>query len=327
MKQVLQNANAALKGLEFYKALYYLYNFLKVDVLKPTSFVSPIITVINFLIIYKFTDNIPLTALLSVIAFGGLWLLAWFLWLVIQLIIKNHGADNKLIFSKRFLKSDEPGEPCEICMEEVNKIEARRFSFVRDTDIHLVTTLNLKAYKNSPWFTTFDNKYQRNWSHVVKNKYSMMFVNSLYDEKKLGYTHVLPVTKSAWDRYLDRKISDNNLMEKFVVADGSFSKGRNEPFGLIIFSVAFVNYDTELKEAENFYGKLTSILEDAVVYHISVHLKTLFKNRETVEILLQTMNRNCFRLFKDVAKSSNRLSKDWARIIVFEIVNPYYEES
>ena len=303
----------------YFKTLYLVYLFLRDTILKPTSYLGPAITVLSILSFYKITGDVALTSVYSVIFYTLLWFLGKGLWLIIQKVIRNTGTNARFIFPGKYLIRNPDGDPCTLNVEDIN---SARFEFATEATAALSAEFNMRAYRNSLWETSFEEKFNRNISHIRKNRLSIMFVKSLIDNKYLGYTHILPVSKRTWDKYLDGKIGDNTFSEKLIASDSPNEKEHKQPYGLILFSVASVTYDSELKnESKNLVKNIGDLYEQAVVYHLKSYLNTQFKSQNLVEVLLQNMSEDYMNFFKDFAKSTNRLSADGAYIIVFDISN------
>lgn len=302
-----------------YKGLYKSYLFLNGTVLKPASIIGPIITVLSLLCIYKVTGSVALTGVYSLLFYVLLWSIGKLLWWVIQNIIRNTGTNDRFIFSGKYLIRNEYGDPIEI---NIKDIDSERFEFATEKTAALSADLNVKAYKNSAWSTNFNDKFQRNLSHIRKNNLSIMFVKSLLSDKYLGYTHILPVSKRTWERYLDGKISDNSFSDNYIAADDVNEKSYKQPYGLILFSIASVFYDQELERGPvERREEVSDLYEQAVAFHLKSYLNTQFKSQNLVEVLLQNMGKDYLDFFKGFSPKSNRLSADGAYIIVFDISN------
>lgn len=304
-----------------YKRLYKTFAFIRYEVLKPSSFVSPGATLVVVLVLFKLTGSITYTSLGTVIFYALLWLISQLLWLVIQRAIRNSGSKDKFIFPGKYIIQNE-ADPVELKLDDINQ---DRFEFATEKTAGIAADLNVKAYRNSRWTASFAEKFERNLSHIRKNKYSILLVKSLTDDKFLGYTHVLPVTTGTWEKYNNAQIGDNKFMDNLIVADKGPYRRFKKPFGLILFSVGSVFIDDELKSKPDLKAAIGELYEQAIVYHISKYLQTMFKDQEKVMVLLQNMGKDYLKFFSPFAKSTTRLSYDGARIIVFEVAN--FEET
>lgn len=302
-----------------YEGLYKSYLFLNGTVLKPASYVGPGIAFLTLVSIYEITGNVTLTGIFSILFYILLFLVGKGLWWVIQNVVRNTGTNDRFAFSGTYLIKNEYGDPLEL---NTDGIDTKRFEFATEKTAALSADLNMRAYKRSMWATSFEDKFQRNLSHIRKNHLSIMFVKSLTSEKYLGFTHIFPVSKRNWDRYLDGKISDNKFLDKDIATDDPSEKEHRQPYGLILFSIASVAYDDELKENPKELRKnVINLYEQAVAYHLKCYLDTQFKSQNVVEVLFQNMSKDFMGFFEGFTKGKPRLSADGAFITVFDISN------
>lgn len=309
--------------------IYAIYNFLSYEYFKTMNVVNTIMGLLIAAIAYTLWQESPKATILPAIFLLALLIFKKILWYIIQRNIRNFGLDEKFIFSRRLFDQEDGSPLCLLNMGTINTIDRRRFSFVKDRDAQLVTAMNLKAFKKpGVWKENdFNKKYLRNLSHIQKNKYSMMFISSFIEDKKLGFTHILPISKWVWDSYLKGKISDNNFGDHLIIPDSGYGAGKNTPYGLIIFTVAFVSYDQELRQSKTFIEDVSHLLENAIAIHVLTYLKTMFKKHSTVKLLIQNMSKEYIDFFKDLAVEHRYISRDKAIITIIEVENPYYENA
>ncbi len=315
-----------LRERHIYQRIHRLYIFIRHELFKPSDFVTLSFTALVVFIPWYFTNDFVWT---SIVVFGiylGLWGFSEFLNDIIQTVTRTTGSDDPFIFSGNYLKKIYNGEPCEIT-EKVENIDFNRFEFVTEETAHIVSNLNVRAFKMSSWKASFEEKHQRNLSHIKKNCLSMMFVKSLTDENHiLGYTHIFPISRGTWEKYIAGGISDNEMDENYIASDQPNQPSYKKPYGLILFSIANVSYDTELQKVKDFRERLGDIYEGAIAYHVNEYMKTQLKDKEVINILFQNMGIKFLLFFRKVVTIGKVLSKDGDRIIIFQLVNRNHKD-
>lgn len=307
-----------LFGPWWFKFIYTTHNYLRSEAFKASKFVAFSITVIGVIIIYQKTQNPFTTGLLSALTFLAFVLLYFILGFLIQKHIGNTGIKEKFIFPGKYLVRKEYGEPCEL---NLDLTYTNKFKFAVDDLAPIVADLNMRGYARGRWATNLEDKLQRNRAHILKNKYSILLIKSASENKYLGYTHVFPVSKRTWERYLRGEIKDNKFGANLIVADNHAGK-KDAAFGLILFSVVSVGIDRDYSGLpKNYRSYIGELLEQAVVYHIKTHMDCSFNDDERdVPVLLQNMSDSYLDFFKACTSNTKNISGDGARIIAFEVV-------
>lgn len=100
--------------------------------------------------------------------------------------------------------------------------------------------LNSSSFLGAARKDTQENKLRRNHAHQRKNPFCLMLVSDKYKPNNsfsfVGFTHLIPVNETTYNRYLTGEIGDNDLMPELVCA-------LDEPaFAVIIFSLGLERY-------------------------------------------------------------------------------------
>ena len=309
----------ALKILEspkVYKVLYESYNYLQYDVLKLKSVAIQIASASLILLFTFYLGNIALTAFVTLCMLSILFITMHLLRYIIKFYSNNNGNAKGFIFPGKHIIIMKD-QPCKIVMQD---IPVDRFELATENTARICAELNEKAFKRSVWGADLDKKMERNLSHIKRNKYSIMLIKSADKKKCIGFTHILAVNESNWNQYLNGKVSDNNFPDWRIVPEVPTKKD-HQPYGLILFSSAITERVSECEIPKDYKKDVGLLIEQAITYHASLLLKGAFKETEVVHVLFQNMSREFLSFFKDAKINSTNISKDGARIIVFNLNN------
>lgn len=319
----------------------YRIDVLTKKIIRDTLKISTIVSLLSTIVIFYNTGNYWQSALGTIAVFIAAFLFSKGLRLIMNGLIPPGGTSNvddevddndedkakhvklpgmaELDLPFKFFVKSKAKRPCTLNLKD---IEEERFEFANKATSELAAEMNVKAFARGLWAGTKDEKLERNTAHIEKNAFSIMFVKSKTDSSKyLGYTHILPVTRLTWDKYTSGDIGDNEFHDGYVVDTHAQDE---KPYGLIVFSVASVRYDSHLKNPiGEFRGKLGSLYEQAVVYHISKLLQITFVGSEKViQVLIQNDGKKYLESFSGCCTSNNKYTKDNTRLIVMEIKKP-----
>jgi len=254
-------------------------------------------------------------------------ILYWMIGKIIQLRVKNTGVMKKFSMPGTYLIRKNKDKSCILDVKNINNTE---YEFATEEKANLTAELNIKGYERGPWGTNYQEKLERNLSHIKKNKYSIMFFRFENQKNIIGFTHVLPVSFDTWNDYTKGLINDNEFTDNYITSNSS--KYINEkPYGLILFSVVCteVNFEkynpAKEKEYEQYLG---IVLEKAIVFHIDKLLKVYFSadsnnSYSKVNVLLQNEDENCYKNFFKDCSNMDCTSADGCTIINFKVHNNY----
>lgn len=233
--------------------------------------------------------------------------------------ISHTGGDYNL--SGRHLIIRQEPDNCRI---DLDGVDPERFEFADRLTAIVTAEINVYAYRNSPWMGTIPEKYKRNLSHINKNPYSILLIKSEDHLRFIGLTHIVPVNKIRWDLYVNPrpingwKGGDNTFTDKYVCG---LDPG-DEPYGLIIFSVARGKEDTSIPPNQ-YADYIGDLFEKAMAFQISMYFKTIFRDRKFVPMLFHNENKSV-NSFIEPAVIEKTTSHDETALSVFVADNQFY---
>ena len=194
------------------------------------------------------------------------------------------------------------------------------------SDIDLVAKISHDGYKNTVWDSEIEDKKKRYAPHIDKIDKCILLTQVSDADTYQVLTYILPVSYSTWNKYLNAEIRDTDfsaelIAEKLVV--GKTSNDINEiskclekkPYGLILFSIAH-NLPKNFKKGK----KAGSVIEYTLAKHLKDLIDEYFKDFYKVPVLLQNMDYIYKKFFEKASIGSVKISKDGARIFIFEIL-------
>lgn len=179
------------------------------------------------------------------------------------------------------------------------------FEFANNKELGKISgILNYKAFRNSPWQDSENDKIDRNISHIMKNDKCILLMKNK-DGDYIGFTHIIPVNQEIWNEYLSGAISDNDFScENIVPAEKEFDD--DKATGVIVFSIALLSDADQVSASD----RLQYVFE-AIHYHLYEMVQKEFKRNRHMNVLVQTSENKLARLCQNSGmKKHHALSKD-----------------
>ena len=321
-----------------YSKIYELHRFLKKKIFKTEDIFSWLtltifVSLSFFSLIPKFLDTKSEPQIITWKDFKPVYvyvcfvLLYWITGKVIQLWIKNTGILKKFILPGTYLIKNDIDKSIHLNLEGV---DCSNYEFATKETADISAELNIKAYSRGPWGTNYQDKLERNLSHIVQNKHSIMFLRYAKTKDIVGFTHILPVSQDVWVKYTKGLIKDNEFAADYIISDSFNPKYINErPYGVILFGVVCTEVDNDNYSSINenkYYRYLGEVLEKAIAYHLNTLLKGYFSSKaknpySKVNVLLQNEDEYTFKGFFKGWANMKDISGDGCTIIQFVVKN------
>lgn len=307
--------------LGFLRCVYKVYSVIYNEITTPIKIIVLIVVISLNLIIWKV---VPGYKFWGAVVSLGVYIFLSFIFLLIHFLI-NHvmlPSGSKSAFSASdFFKPIKENKVFEI----KNPDSDNEFSIIPATgdEIGKIAELNKKAFHRTIWDTGQEQKFQRNSAHFKKNNLCFFSIKNI--NEIVGFTHIIPINKSTWDKYKAGKISDIGFGDYFIVPPQKQAID-DTPFGLLIFTIAITeNIDKFKNDPAKSYGRQRGdLLTKAIVIHVNKFCESIFVNQRIVPIMFQAMNDNIIQIFKDMKTNGVEFSKDGARVICFDVLNSHF---
>lgn len=294
--------------------IYQLYNILHWQLRGPQQVITicgSALTAIGALVLTG-SFNAAYVALGIFVFMGMLYLILSYL---IHYVLKNTGSEGRFIFSGRHLVN----QGNRLFRLNTSAVDRDRFAFATPDTADIAARLNIDAYENSIWGTSYEDKLARNSAHIRKNRYAILLAKGLDCDEQECFTHIFPVNKDTWDKYIAGGIGDNRFSDVLIVPERKVLKDQ-DAYGLILFSVAAAKHPKVCDEA--YWARLGDYLEQLIAVHIEAYALTTFKGEKTtIPVLFQNMDISFLRFFKERSMRVAGVSKDNAWVITFEVAN------
>lgn len=248
----------------------------------------------------------------------------------VSLLFTSHAGMKFVFQAKKYILIDDHHPFFEIKIDEQAIASENVFRFAKGKDADLVTQINIDAFHNTAWRATFLKKYPRNFSHIVGNDMSVLLIHPKGDVSEnplsrgfTGFTHTFPVSLYNWDKYKDGSIRDIDYDCHWVEPTPSGSSTR--PHGLILFTAALLDSSKKMTRDEKI--KAGDLILKAIALHINEFGKREFSDQEIIPVMFHMMDRRFNRYFKSLISNKRNVSKDKAKITIFEVLNPHFKHA
>lgn len=269
------------------------------------------------LLVHLYNPSHTLTGIIiSVSILAGYMAITGLLYFFVARITKNF-VGNTGFLNIEYLSVDEDNKVISINRSKIKDLNVRYLNVQSlQGDLRFVANLTKKTYSHTIWGTDRKTNHKRNHSHVQKNDRAIQLILDKDSKTAVGFTHVIAVNEYTWYRYEGGLIRDRELRGRFVVPP-QHETVDEVPFGLVLFSVALE------KDAVLYDGSGNDLLLRAISTHVDDYCEREFRNCRTIPILFQTMNIGLIRSFKKYRTNGRNYSRDGARLICFDMNNPY----
>jgi hypothetical protein len=315
LQSKLEKLRNFLLDSEYYKKFYkwlsrsymLIFNFLNT----PNVLLAAIGAIVVFIVVFLSTrGNIYYASIALLIPHVFFILVLLFFGLILK-FLKHTGVDHQFTFPGKYLIRQFNACPCEL---DLSKVDLSKFQFADDSTAMITAELNSKGFSKTAWAGSVEEKYKRNAAHIRQNKYCILLIKNNAGDY-VGFSHIIPVTKSTWEDYMNGKIKDSIFSYKLITPTVPMSD-EEKPAGLIAFSIAYI------KDKDNPFDPFIDkgeILEQAKAYHLKILCETYFSSTPSVPVLFQNMGEKFWRFFKDCLTSDDKISADGVRIITYNV--------
>lgn len=239
---------------------------------------------------------------------------------------KLTGSDKKWNWHGKYLSPDKELPACRL---NTDTIPPQRFRMATEADAFRTALINTIAYSDSLWCDTVRGKEKRNLEHIQRNPNSILLIKSRHNGY-IGFTHIFPVSERVWQKYMQGKLGDKNFSYLNICPLDIIDTPDKKPYGFILFSVADISTDREFGHSDQSAQseEIGDLLEQAVAYHLSVHIKHYYGDSPAfVRVLMQNLDDRYTSFFKKCNADMSSVSADGNPIISFEVAANLYVKS